>query len=122
MFALRDGSRSTCLPKATALRQETRAVCDNQMISSHRFEEDLKQSCTQNSERLLRTPVAEKDGWKKMASSFWWTDVRRTGWFPFDGGVAKSGRVSRKEAEQRSLAFRGDSDPAPDLTSHHHHD
>ena len=33
------GSRSICLPKAAALRQETRAIYENQFISSHRVPE-----------------------------------------------------------------------------------
>ena len=31
------GSLNICLPKAMALRQETGAVCENLLISSHRF-------------------------------------------------------------------------------------
>ena len=68
MFTLGDGSPSICLPKAKALRQETRALCENQLISSHRFAENSKRCCTQNSERLLRTQVDEKDGSRKFGS------------------------------------------------------
>ena len=63
------GSPSICLPKATAPHQKTRAVCENQLISSHRFAERMKQCRIQNSERLLRTPVDQKDGSRKIASS-----------------------------------------------------
>ena len=126
MFMLRDNSPSIRLPKATALRQETRAIFERtnwflaiwfvmhlkqqlisghwfvmhlkqqlisshwfvmhlkqQLISSHQFAEYLKQCCTQNSERLLRTPVDEKDGSREIASSrtalFWWTGARGNG-------------------------------------------
>ena len=47
------GSPGIFLPKTTALHQ-SRAVCENHMISSHRFEEHFQQSYT------LRTPVDEK--------------------------------------------------------------
>ena len=43
MFTLPDGSPSIYSPKATTLRQEIRAVCENQLISSHRFAQHLKQ-------------------------------------------------------------------------------
>ena len=69
MDLLRDVYPSICLPKATTLHQETRAVCGNQLISSRRCAEHLKQCCTQNSERLLRTPVDEEDGSRKIAGS-----------------------------------------------------
>ena len=69
MFTLRGGSLSIYLPKSTTLRQETRAVCENRLIPSHRLPEHLKQCFTQNSERLLRTPADEKDGSRKTASS-----------------------------------------------------
>ena len=73
MFTLRDGallgSPTICLPKATALRQETRAVCENKLISSHRFAKHLKQCCTKNSERLLQTPVDDEDGLRTIVSS-----------------------------------------------------
>ena len=42
MFTLRDGSPSICLLKATALGREIRAVCENQLISSHLFAEYSK--------------------------------------------------------------------------------
>ena len=54
------GSLRVFLPKATVIRQETRTMCEKQLISSHWFAEHLEQCCTQNSERLLRTPVYEK--------------------------------------------------------------
>ena len=40
--------RAFCLPKATALRQETRTVCENQMISdsSRRLAENLHRTHT----------------------------------------------------------------------------
>ena len=101
MFTLRDGSPGVCLPKATALRQETRAACVNQLISSHRLREHLEQCCTQNSERLLGTPIDEKKTGRERSKTaemalFRWIDERRTGWFPFPG-VTKSGRVRRSE-------------------------
>ena len=52
MFMLQDGHCLVlwaCLPKAGALHQQTRAVSENQLISSHQFAEHLKQRCTQNS-------------------------------------------------------------------------
>ena len=61
-----------CLWKEMALRQESQAICENQLISSHRFAQYLKQCCTQNSERLLRTPVSldeKKDRLRKIAGS-----------------------------------------------------
>ena len=60
MFTLPDGSPSIYSPKATTLRQEIRAVCENQLISSRRFAEHLKQCYTESSERLLWTPADEK--------------------------------------------------------------
>ena len=69
MFMLQDDSPSICLQKAMALRQETRAVRENQLISSHRFTKHLKQCCTQNSERLLEMLADEKDGLRKITSS-----------------------------------------------------
>ena len=69
MFTLLDGSASICIPKTTALCQETRALRENHLISSHRFAEHLKQCCTQNSEGPLRTPADEKDGSRKIANS-----------------------------------------------------
>ena len=69
MFALRDGSPGTYLPEATALRQETGAVLENQLTVSQGFAEHLKQGCTQNSDRLLRTPVDEKARSREIASS-----------------------------------------------------
>ena len=64
-FTLQDDSPSIRLSKKKkkklkALRQETGDACENQLISSHYFADHLKQRCTQNSERLLRTPVDEK--------------------------------------------------------------
>ena len=47
MSTLRDGSLCICLPKATALHQETPAVCENHLVSSHQFAEHLKRCCTQ---------------------------------------------------------------------------
>ena len=44
-------------------------MCENQLTSSHQYEEYLKQCCTQNSERLLRTQVDRKDVSRKIASS-----------------------------------------------------
>ena len=52
-----------------ALRQETRVVCEDQLISSYRSVEHLKHSCTQKSERLLRTWVDEKDVSRRIACS-----------------------------------------------------
>ena len=43
MFVLRDGSPNICLPKATAISQETQAMCDNQLITSYGFAKHLKQ-------------------------------------------------------------------------------
>ena len=43
-------------------------VCLNELISSHWFVEHLKQNYIQNSEKLFRMPVDEKDGFKKMAT------------------------------------------------------
>ena len=45
VFALRDGSPSTYLPEATALRQETGAVLENKLTVSQGFAEHLKQGC-----------------------------------------------------------------------------
>ena len=70
MFTLREGSPTgICSRKAAALRRETRAVCENHLISNHWFAEYVRQFCTQNSERLLQAPADEKDGSKKIASS-----------------------------------------------------
>ena len=63
MFTLAEGRHFSvlrvCLPKATALRQATRAVCENQLISSHLFteKERIKHRTKENQ---LRTPVDEK--------------------------------------------------------------
>ena len=48
--------------------QESRAVFENQLISCHWFAQRVKQCCSQSSERLLRAPVDEKDGPRKIAS------------------------------------------------------
>ena len=55
------GSLSIYLPKATVLCQETRAVRENKLISSHWFTKHLKQCYTQKSGRLLWVPTDEKD-------------------------------------------------------------
>lgn len=60
---------SICLPKAMALRQETRAVCENQLTFSHQFMGHLKRCYTQISDRPLLMPVDEKDTLRKIASS-----------------------------------------------------
>ena len=52
-----------------ALLQETQAMCENQLISSHQFVEHLKQCCTQNSETLLPMLADEKGGLRKITSS-----------------------------------------------------
>ena len=44
-------------------------MCENQRISSDQFMKNLKQCCTQNSERLLQTAVDGKDRSRKIASS-----------------------------------------------------
>ena len=62
-------SPSICFLKAMVLHQETQAVCQNQLISSHWFAEHLKQCCTQNSKRLSQTLVDENDRLRKIASS-----------------------------------------------------
>ena len=69
MVTLLDSSPSICLPKATALRQETRAVCENQLLSSRRFAKHFMHCCTQNSDRRIRTPADERNGWREIASS-----------------------------------------------------
>ena len=42
---LQGGSLNICFPKATVLLQETQAICENQLISSHWFAKHLKQCC-----------------------------------------------------------------------------
>ena len=73
-FTLRDVHHLVL--RASDYRQQRRFVkrfepcVKNQLISSHRFAGRFKQCCTQNSERLLQTPVNEKDGSaRKIASS-----------------------------------------------------
>ena len=101
MYTQQDGSQSICLPKATVLQRETGAVYENQLMSSRQFLEHLEECCTQNSERLLGTPIDEKKTGRERSKTaemalFRWIDERRTGWFPFPG-VTKSGRVRRSE-------------------------
>ena len=69
MVTLQDGSPSICLPKAMALCQKTGAVCENQLISSHRFVERLKYCLHIKLRNTVRTPADEEDGSKKIASS-----------------------------------------------------
>ena len=105
---LRDDSPSICLPKATLLHQETRAVCENQLISCCQFVEHLKKCYAQNSEGLVRMPVCEKDGLKRLQMEdrvlFQWTDAATTVWFPFRG-FSKSVRIRRKGPDYKAWSL-----------------
>ena len=59
-FMLQDGSLSIHLLKAMVLQQKTRTLCENQLVSSHRFEKHFKWFCAQNSQRLFWMLVDEK--------------------------------------------------------------
>ena len=80
VFTLRGGSPSISLPKATALRQVSPAVCENRLISSYRLAERLKQCYTQNSERLNMTDAGRRTTRVEKGRCLEGTDAR---WFPF---------------------------------------
>ena len=62
------GSLSICTLKAMVFCQETQAMCENSLLSSHQFMEHLKQK-TQSSDRLVQMPTKEQDGLRNTASS-----------------------------------------------------
>ena len=74
-------------------------MCDNQLISGHRFAEHLKHSDytelrkTLMDAGILKFKKRPGRGLPQAAEgALWGTDARRTGWFPFRD-VTRSGRV-----------------------------
>ena len=62
----------------------TRTMCENQLISSLRFAEHLKQCCTQKDcyGHLQMKKTGREIPQAVSRALFRWTDMRRTGWFP----------------------------------------
>ena len=109
MFTQGDGSPSICLPPGSngaSSRDSSRVGEPTDLLPSVRGA--LKQRCTQNSERLLRTLADDKDGSRKITSTREGAvsvdRSRRTVQFLFYG-VTKPGRVGGKEPDDEAWSL-----------------